>query len=102
MTLQRGNREGALRSGDSSDEGFELARVAAAEQRVRRSRGNASVDSRPSPSEGGAAPRVLLVDDNCLLVRSLARWLCRYGCTVATAFTGGGAAELSGPFDCGV
>jgi hypothetical protein len=80
MTLQRGNREGAIRSGDSSDEGFGLAWVAAAEQRVRRSRGDASVDSRPCTSEGGEAPRVLLVDDNYLLVKSLARWLDRYGC----------------------
>lgn len=102
MTLQRGNREGALRSGASSDEGFELARVAAAEQRVRRSRDDAPVESRPIPIDGGGPPRVLLVDDNALLVRSLARWLGRYGCTVTAVSTCGAAAGLAGPFDCGV
>jgi hypothetical protein len=71
---------------------------------VRRSRGDASVDLRlrPCSSEGGGAPSVLLVDEDCLLIKSLARWFVRYGCGVTTAFTCGGAAGLSGPFECGV
>ncbi len=103
MTLQRGNGKSAFHPGDAGDEvQAGLVRVAAAPQRVRSSVGDAAVDPRPDPIEGGGPPSVLLVDENALLVRSLARWFGRYGCAVTMAFTCGGAAALPGPFDCGV
>jgi DNA-binding response OmpR family regulator len=45
---------------------------------------------------------VLLVDENLLLVKSLARWLARFGCAVSAAVTCSDAAASVGPFDCGV
>lgn len=103
MTSQRGDWEEASRSGDARDPGHvELAWVAAPGL-VRRSRGNAAVEAPPHFIEGGALqPRVLLVDENRLLTRSLSRWLARFGCAATTVFTYSEAEALRGPFDCGV
>jgi hypothetical protein len=105
MTLQRGNGESAFTSGNGdAGDGVQagLVRVAAAPQRVRSSLADGAADSRSYPIAGGGPPSVLLVDENALLVRSLARWFGRYGCAVTMAFTCGSAAALRGPFDCGV
>ncbi|HVW28813.1 MAG TPA: hypothetical protein VHC69_25785 [Polyangiaceae bacterium] len=47
-------------------------------------------------------PRVLLVDENHLLTKSLARCFARLGCSATVAFNCSDAAASPGPFDCGV
>jgi len=96
------NCGGSSCSGDAGDQqGVKLARVAASGL-VRRSRYDTMVEAGPISIEGSALPTVLLVDENRLLVRSLARWFGRFGCTVTAAFTWSEAAAVSGAFDCGV
>jgi ActR/RegA family two-component response regulator len=49
-----------------------------------------------------AQRRVLLVDDDPLILRTASRWLRRRDFDVATASTGEGALATSGPFVCAV
>lgn len=102
MPSRRGNWEHVSRPNDARDS-WHVGLAWLAAPGLVKSRNDVAVEARPVPLEGGAPqPRVLLVDENHLLARSLSRWFARFGCLATAAFTRNEAAALTGPFDCGV